>query len=363
MFHSPIKSFFGVDCLKNNSEILKVFGNNILLITGKNSAKSCGALTEVVSVINQTGKKYVHFDQVTENPDLEIIRKGSDFLKKNNCDVIIAIGGGSPIDAAKAIAATAANNLIPEDLYKPNNIKKGIPIIAIPTTSGTGTEVTQYSVLTNLTTGNKAGFASPFNFPVCSFSDPKFTLSLPQTVTRDTAIDALSHLLEGIYSVKTEPLLYPIIFEGIKLIYENLQECLDQPLNIQIREKLMQAAFYGGLVIAQTGTTLQHSIGYPLTTEYGITHGCSNGIVMKDIMELFYFARKNEIDNLFTYMGIQRQDFYNWLISLNLVNDNFIDNNLLEAHIKKVAASSNIANNPIQVSTESIRKIYEKYIK
>ena len=267
-------------------------GKKALLVTGKNSAQKCGALADVQKVLAELKIDSVLYDKVSENPVLETIIDGAEFFTKNNCDFLIGIGGGSPIDAAKAIALTAANKLDINSIYDTSAFKKTYPLVAIPTTSGTGTEATQYSVLTDAATQKKAGFGHDLAFPVLALVDPKYTLTLSQSVTLNTGIDALSHLLEGIYSNKRSPLLYPLICQGISLIYNNLSNVLDNPSDLDGRTALSQASLYGGITIAHTSTTLQHSIGYPLTSVLGVPHGLANGIVMQQIMDSVLSCRK-----------------------------------------------------------------------
>ncbi len=356
----PTSVNFGEDCvLKMGSEIA-TFGKKVLIVTGMKSALLSGALEDVIRVLKNESIEYIIYNKIIENPTLDSVIEGANIFKKNNCDFLIGIGGGSPIDAAKAISVICANDFKGREIYIAGSIKKSYPIIAIPTTSGTGTEVTPNSVITDIEKGMKAGFASKYTFPVLSFLDAKYTLSLPEKVTRNTAVDALSHLLEGIFSNKRNKLIYPILFEGVKLIYENLIPVLENPLDLKLREKLMLASMYGGIVIAQTGTTLQHSIGYPMTTEFGVPHGLSNGLVMKHIIDFFLQSIEKELSSLFMYLQCTKEDFFNWLDSLGM-NKNFeISEDFVSRRIPEVMATRNMANNPFKVTSEEITNLYRK---
>ena len=286
MFYVPTRVFFAEKALgRASGEIIRL-GKRPLLVTSRNAAKLSGALDDITSLLEKNDIRWSVFDQVSENPDLDTVMSGITAFAVNECDYIIAIGGGSPIDAAKAISLVAANKISKDNIYDTSQYKKAFPVVAIPTTSGTGTEVTPYSVLTNPQTGKKAGFGSPLAFPYLSVLEPRYTLSLSKEVTLNTGIDALSHLLEGIYSNKRNKVMFPIIYNGVKTIYENLPRLMKNPDNREARSETMRASLYGGLVIAQASTTLQHSIGYPLTTVYGVPHGLANGIVMRSIIEL-----------------------------------------------------------------------------
>lgn len=358
-YFMPTELFWGKDTLVKNFESLNRFGKKAFVVTGRSSAIKSGVLDDLLPLLSNNKIEYKIFDKITENPLLSTIQQATKEVIDFNPEMIIGIGGGSPIDAAKAIAVCAANSFSEDEFYQADLIKKIIPVVAIPTTSGTGTEVTPYSVVTNSQTRKKAGFGHPLMFPRISFLDPKYTISLPEKVTRDTSIDALSHLLEGIYSNKRNFINFPIIFEGIKLIIENLPIVLQNPENFESREKLMLASTYGGIVIAQTSTTLQHSIGYPLTTEYGISHGHANGMVMQQMMELFYDNVAEIIDEMFRYVGIGKEDFYNWLKKTGIQSKIKIENDFIENNVSQVMASRNMALNPFEVDDTIIRELYQ----
>ncbi len=357
-FNIPVKVFFGKNVIRDNKEEFNSFGRKVLIVTGKHSALKSGALDDVLSVLNDFNIKHIIFDEVSENPDVSCVEKGAQVLKDANCSFIVAIGGGSPLDAAKAISLMYANNLNKDNIYNVSLHKSALPIIAIPTTSGTGSEVTPYSVLSNNETNIKAGFGSPLIFPKVSFIDPSYTVSVNKTVTKDTAVDALSHLLEGIYSVKHADFLKPFIFEGIRLIYNYLIPCLNQPENYQFRESLSLGSTYGGMVIAHSSTTLQHSIGYPLTTVYGLSHGLANGVVMKNIMNFYEPYLDNRLNELFDYLKLSKKDFFKWIDSLDLKFTHKITDDFLNTRIPEVLNSRNMAITPLKVNEIQLKELY-----
>ena len=359
MEHVPTKVYFSRNVLEENAQEIVQYGKNALIVTGKTSAIKSGALDDLLPILEKHKVNYAIFNEITANPDIHQIQKGNDIFKENNCDHVIAIGGGSPMDAGKAISIMAANGISITDIYDTSLHKVAYPILAIPTTAGTGSEVTQYSVLNNNETKTKAGFGSQIMFPKCAFYNPKYTLSLDYTVTRDTAIDALSHLLEGLYSNKYELRLSSFIAAGFVHIYRTLLFCLDHLDDLRAREELLRGAFNGGVVIANSGTTMQHSIGYPLTTEFGLSHGLANGVVMKDVMNLFEPYIKDRFDNLFNYVGITKQDFFDWLDKLNMKFDGLIDDAFLEKRVPEVLSSRNMALNPCKVEEKDIVNIYK----
>jgi alcohol dehydrogenase len=359
-FHNPVKFVLGKDCIINYGKFITDYCKKIFIVTGKNSAKISGVLTDFLEVCNQHKLKYIIFNKITENPDISVIREASDIFKQNSCDAVAGLGGGSPIDAAKAISIFAANNFSNKEIYKPDLIKKSFPIFAVPTTSGSGSEVTPYSIVSDSTVRVKAGFGHPLLFPSFSFIDPKYTLSLPYKVTLDTGVDAMSHLLEGIFSNKRNPFLYPIIYKGVKLVYNNLMPLLNNPNDINLRTDISMASLYGGFVIAQTSTTLQHSIGYPLTSRCSLSHGLANGIVLKHILELYYPYIKKEIDDLFNFLNITKTQFYDFIDKLKMEYKICISDNDMDSFLEEVANSRNMANNPFEISKSQIKSIYNQ---
>ncbi len=360
MFYCPVRIIFGENAMQKAESHLSVLGKKALIVCGRNSAKVCGAMDDLCVVLTRLGIDNYVFDEITENPVVQDVIKGSRIMQEQGCDFVIGVGGGSPIDAAKAISLAAANNLEASELYSTEKFQKAFPIVAIPTTSGTGTEATQYSVLTDPVAKKKAGFGHPLAFPRLSILDARYTYSLPAEVTLHTALDALSHLLEGLYSNQRSPLMFPHIHSGIKMIMQQLPTVLADARNPLARAELMQASLYGGMVIAQGSTTLQHSIGYPITSEYNIAHGLANAIVMEEIMNLYQPYVRSELDALFAALHIGKEQFLEWLHALPFKKKVDISDDFITRAIPQIMASRNMALNPLQVSTEDIRKILEK---
>lgn len=362
-FYLPTNIIYGRNALSEASAQIKLLGKKALIVTGKSSAKKSGALEATLNNLKLNNIEYAIYSEIEENPTLLSVEKGAKLCLENKCDFIIGIGGGSPIDAAKGIAIMVGSKLKIEDIYNPVKFTNALPLVAIPLTSGTGTEATQYSVLTDTKNKKKAGFGSALVFPKISILNPEFTFTLPKSVTINTTIDALSHLLEGLFSKNRNPLTYPFIFKGIKLIIDNLEKAIEEPNNYGYRDALMQASLYGGIVIAHSGTTLQHSIGYPLTTKFGTPHGMANGIVMEEIMKIYYPAIKTEIDELLGFLSMTLTDFFNWLNRFNLKFEEKLDEELINYMTEKVMATRNMALNPITVSAEEVKELYRKISK
>lgn len=306
-FNMPTELYFGRNCLVDNYEKLKI-GSKALIVTGKSGAAKSGALKDVGEALEKCGVDYRIFDRVVNNPDLDNVGEGAFFCKQEKADFIIAVGGGSPMDAAKAIAALAVNDMRAEDLIGGVLKNRPLPAIAVPTTSGTGSEVTPYSILTVPGQQTKMNFYSPYSFPVTAFADPAYTMSMPREVTIDTSFDAFSHLLESYLSKKSTPFNDAVALEGIRAWSECIGEMKNDGLDYVIREKLMYASTVGGIAITHTGTTMIHAMGYSLTFFKGIPHGRANAMLIGEYLKYNYDLCKDKIDRVLEITGFENID-------------------------------------------------------
>ncbi|MBQ2842032.1 MAG: iron-containing alcohol dehydrogenase [Clostridia bacterium] len=277
MTHSiymPVKCFWGKNCVIENADSLAI-GKSCLIVTGKSSAKLSGALNDAVSALKKRNISYGIFDEIGENPLISVCHKAGEAARKINADFILGIGGGSVLDASKAIAIYAANpDLTPIDIYKRDYSCKPFPVALIGTTAGTGSEVTAVAVLTNDETGIKKSISGPDCYAAISFCDPKYTHSMSYKTTVSTALDAFAHAVEGFFTAKCNGVLRLFAEKCIPELYSCL-EILSKTDKVpeEIRENLYYASIYAGLVINTCGTAFPHPLGYVLTENYGIPHG------------------------------------------------------------------------------------------
>ena len=272
--YMPVKCFWGNGCVCENSSSLAL-GKCCLIVTGKNSAKLSGALDDAISALQKENISYGIFDGIGENPLISACHKAGEKAREIGADFILGIGGGSVLDASKAIAIYAANaDLSPIDIYKREYSTKALPVALIGTTAGTGSEVTAVAVLTNDETGIKKSISGPDCYAAVSFCDPKYTCSMSYKTTVSTALDAFAHALEGFFTVKCDGVLRLFAEKCIPELYSCL-EILSKTDKVpdEIRDKLYYASIYAGLVINTCGTAFPHPLGYVLTENYGIPHG------------------------------------------------------------------------------------------
>lgn len=279
----PTRLISGENCIKNNSAYFSMFGEKALIVTGKRSAEISGALADVTDVLDAQGINWTMFNHVENNPTIETCYAGGQAAKDFGASLIIAIGGGSPMDAAKAIATYAVNELKPMEIYHGNFKNKPLPIISIPLTAGTGSEITPYSVLTVHSLENKKTFTHPDNFSKVAFLDPNYLKSLPKSVLYDTVADALSHGIESILCKRDSMMSQVYAEASIKLISEALEGVLSGNPDL---EKLLFASSLAGMAISQTGTVIVHSMGYMLTYYKGTPHGRANALLLPGFLKL-----------------------------------------------------------------------------
>ena len=358
-FNMPVSLKFGSGVIKENSEDFNL-GKKALLVTGRNSARLSGALDEILYVLKAQDISYEIFDKVENNPSLDNIADGTAFGKECGADFVVAVGGGSPLDAAKAIAALSTNKIEPIDLFKNKFNNPFLPIIAVPTTSGTGSEVTPYSVLTVPSMKTKKSFVSQWSFPKIAFADPRYTYSLPYSVTVDTAYDAFSHLLESYYSLRSNPLNDSIALEGIKAFAACMDNIAAGSITKDVREKLMYASCLGGIAISHTGTTLMHAMGYSLTYFKGFSHGRANAMIMAEYIRLNSSELPEKTEVVMKAIKLNSLEDADVYFSLGLNKKPDIDDEECRTYAKLAMGQGSVKLNPRTVSENDIYNLYRK---
>lgn len=260
-------------------------GKKPLVVLDQNLA-GLGWLVRIENLLEAGGIEFSLFDQVPPEPPLEIVDAGAAVALRDRCDLVVGIGGGSAMDTAKAIAALVTNGGRAADYLGLNKIPhQTLPKIMVPTTAGTGSEVTFTSVFMRPDLRKKEGMNSPYLFPELALLDPLLTLTLPPATTATTGLDALCHAIESYTSINASPLSELLSLEAIDLIGANLRTCVHDGQNQDAREKMLLGSLYAGLGLANAGVTAVHSLSYPLGGKYGIPHGLANTVLLPATME------------------------------------------------------------------------------
>ena len=257
----------------------------VMIVTDRNLVE-LGVLTSLYAALDRKGFDYVTFDKVTPNPTATLVRNGLAFYKDNGCDCFIAVGGGSPIDCAKAIRIVASNE---GDITEYNGIGKiknnGSFFIAINTTAGTAAEMTSNSVITDEKNRVKMVIVDAKQIPDISVNDPSLMVGLPANVTAATGMDALTHAIESIVTPAAHRLTLPTALEAVKLIVKWLPVAVEDGQNIDARAALADAQFLAGMSFNSAGLGAVHALSHQPSATHNLAHGVCNAILLPIVSE------------------------------------------------------------------------------
>ena len=285
-FWTNSKIYFQPGSIKKLGEETKALrGRKVLLVTDK-GVKNSGVLAKAIESLEREGLSHAVFDGVEPNPSAETTQKGYALMKEKGCDTLAAVGGGSPIDTAKAIGIQATN---PEPILKYEGANKVTnplpPLIAIPTTAGTGSEVTGAAVITDTTRKYKVPMRSPLLIPRVALLDPEVLATLPPLVLASTGMDALTHACETFVSTMTNPLSQGLAYESIRLIGKYLRPLYANPDNREAQGYMMLASTMAGMAFFNGRLGAVHTLAHPLGGFFDIPHGIANAILLPHCME------------------------------------------------------------------------------
>jgi 4-hydroxybutyrate dehydrogenase len=294
---------FGAGIVKNLPDYIEKKAKKLLLVTDKGIIK-VGIIDNILDILKSSTIEYVIFDGVQPNPTDENVLKGLKFYKDNNCDAIIAVGGGSPIDAGKAIRAVLASKSDIKDCYYPARVTGDKPLlIAIPTTSGTGSEVSTGSIITDTTINRKRVIRHiPSSLAIV---DPDLTIGVPPYLTAATGIDALSHNIEAYVSPRYNPFADAIAIEGVKLVAKNLRQAVKDGSDIKARKNMALASTMGALAFNK-GLGASHSLSHQLSTDANVHHGVANAIMLPYVMEFNLNSAIEKYAEIAYAMGVDK---------------------------------------------------------
>ncbi len=289
----PTKIIAGFGALDNLPMLVKDLGRRALLVFGRSFARRFGYVDRLRKLVESAGLEVVVYEGVEPNPTASQCDEIASIARENRVDVFIAFGGGSVIDATKAAAIVATLGGKTTDYFYPRIVSESLPpIIAIPTTCGTGSEVTRYAVITDESGRKKLTIVGESLVPRIAILDPSVLKHLPKNLILWTALDALSHALEAYVSSKATVLSDNIALRSIQTVFENVENALrggDRAL-----EELHIASMMAGMAINITGTNLVHAMGYYLTARHGAHHGLANAAIMPVAMEILFRALPRE---------------------------------------------------------------------
>lgn len=280
-FIMPGKIVYGEGALENAKPLLSDFGKKALIVTDSFMVKF-GNVKLVTDILDELKTDYAVYDGINSEPTNILIDKGIEIYKKENCDFLIAIGGGSPIDAMKAIGAVITNGGSINDYYGKVITVPTPPMVAVPTTSGTGSEATQFTIITNTEKDIKMLLKGPVLMPDLAIDDPAFTMTAPPSITAATGLDALCHATEAYTSRKAQPLTDDLAISATKRIFKNLPVVFKEPKNVQARAEMSLAALEAGVAFNNASVTIIHGMSRPIGALFHVPHGISNAMLLSE---------------------------------------------------------------------------------
>ena len=367
----PVNIEFGSGKVAKAGELTKPYGKKALIVTGHSSAKKSGLYDKVKDSLKAEGIDAVLFDKVAQNPLTTTAAEGAAFAKENGCDVVVAIGGGSIMDCAKAIAFLAVNDGDVSDyIFGKKASDTALPIILIPTTCGTGSEGNGIAVLTNPDNGDKKSLRCNAIVAKVSIVDPECMMTMPKYVLASVGLDALCHNMEAYTSKIAQPFTDALSLYAVDLIAHNLVDVYKGTGSKESWEKITLASTIGGMVINTAGVTLAHGMEHPASGLKDIVHGKGLAALTPTIIEASYQGAPEKFAKLAKLFGGEKAEDLAGKVR-ELLEDIELTCTLSDLGIEekdipwmaencmKVSAPS-IANNPVVFSQEEIAEIYKK---
>lgn len=369
----PTKIIFGENKYKEiNKYIKELSQNNVLLVTDKFLLNQ--AYTN--EIIKSNSIKYI-YSKVTPNPTNLQVMDLVKYIESNNIDTLLVIGGGSSIDIAKAASVVANTNTNITDYLDSNanklEIKKTIPIIALPTTSGTGSEVSKYAVISDSKTHLKDSITSDLICPKIAIVDPILTIGMPSAVTISTGLDALSHALESLVSTIENPFTNILAINAIELIFNNLNKARLNGNDLEVRSNMSFASTLAGIAMSHCCGTMGHAMGCQLTSQYNVPHGLACGVLQKYALDyagdkkhnlkmlVDYLDKSNcNIEKAVSILQKKLDELFNQLgIEMNLKEYSMTDDGI-KIMTKDSMNHGCMGLNPVKMDNKDINKVFQK---
>lgn len=370
IFHLPTRIVFGRGSLSKLGDEAVRLGDNCLLVTGRSFAKRSGYLNTVAAILKESGLRVAVFNKVEPNPSIETVCRGAEEGRRNSCNLVVAFGGGSAMDAAKGIAFLLKSNARLEEGFVPSEVSEALPIVAVPTTCGTGSEVTRYAVITSTRKRRKEVLLGNSLIPSVALADADILNSLPRELTAYTGFDALSHAVEAYLSKESTPLSNFFAVEAMRTILVNIVEAVEgMP---EARENMLYASMLAGMAINCAGTVAVHGMGYYLTNYHNVHHGLANGILLPYVLKFELERGCEKLEEVAKRLGLE-----NGKALLNKVEEiakkvglsrNLIELGVMESELDSMVKDAslykrNLDKHPSPLTPDDIRAIYSKAIK
>ncbi|MEW6113570.1 MAG: iron-containing alcohol dehydrogenase [Thermodesulfobacteriota bacterium] len=360
-------------------ELKRLGGKNVMIITDPGLV-STGIVERLERLLSGGGLSTTRFDAVEPDPSYEIAAKAANQTRDARADLIVGIGGGSPLDIAKVAAVLATNTEPVEALFGIDTIPKpGIPVMLIPTTAGTGSEVTPIAILSDYQEKLKKGIVSPYLFPRVALLDAELTLGIPAAVTAATGMDALIHAVEAYTSRNATGITDMLALEAMDLIASNIRTAYANGTNLAARAAMLEGSLLAGMAFANAGVTAVHAFAYPIGAEFHIPHGLANSIMLTAVMEFNMLGNLEKFADIADIMGEDTEgmslrdaamcavDSLRTLADDLRLSSRLSDFGVAEKHIPELAqgvmkVTRLLANNPREMTLSDAEAIYRSVL-
>lgn len=370
-YNLPVNLVFGRGKSDTIGKVAADLGKRVLIVTGGSSTKRSGLLSKTVSQLVESGVSFVIYDRVTPNPVTTTVYEGAEIAAAEKCDAVIALGGGSSLDAGKAIAFQTVNGGdISDYIFGRKFSDKALPVLAVPTTCGTGSEGNGFAVITNPDTLDKKSLRCKAIVPVCSIIDPLLMATMPKSTLAAVGFDALCHNIDAYISSISQPLTEIQALEGIRLAAGSLRKVYADPSDLDSWDRLCLASTLGGMVINTAGVTALHGMEHPVSGLKDIVHGIGLAALAPAVYEESICGLPEKFSILSQILGGKDEndfvptireliDELNLTATLGEQGIKASDVDWLAENCLKVSAPS-IANHPVIFGLEDIKRIYLK---
>lgn len=369
----PVNLIFGSGKIELLGKETAKYGKKALVVTGKNSTKKTGLLDKALELLKKADVEYIVFDKVAQNPLTTTAEEGAEIATKAGCNVIVGLGGGSIMDAAKGIAFIVKNEGdISEYIFARKVGARALPIVLVPTTAGTGSEANNFAVLTNPENGDKKSLRTNAIYAKASIIDPQLMMTMPKSIIASVGFDALTHNMEAYVSKISQPITDMQSLYGMKLLAENLRKVYNKPTDLKAWEKVTLAATLGGMVIGVAGVAGTHALEHPVSGLKDIVHGRGLAALMPKVIEKSIEFAPEKFSNISKILGGTDENDCSKVVK-ELLKDIGLNVTLGEMGIIhedvdwmaknciKVSMAS-LKNNPKEFTLEEIEEIYHSCI-
>ncbi|RSL31936.1 iron-containing alcohol dehydrogenase [Salibacterium salarium] len=373
-FSSPTTVEFGNGSIKNLGDHVKQLGGTNALVVTDPGVEKAGITQKLLNVLQNSSIPHSVYNDIEPDPDIEGVNLGQKLAEDSGCDCVIGIGGGSSMDIAKAIGLMLGNEGSIRDYVGIGVVpNKGAPVIAVPTTAGTGSEITMFSVMSDKKANTKLSVGSTFNCPDLALGDPELTITLPPHVTAATGMDALTHALESYVNKSTQPISESLAMRAMKLISENLRTAVTQPENIDARYNLLLASSMAAMAFNSTRLGLSHALAIPLGAHFNIPHGTVNAVLLSEVMNYNFIGNLEKYKYIAEIFGMPTENMslreaaeQSVIAVRQLKNDVGIHNKLSDYGVKEkdlnfiadeAMLSGNVPVNPRKPTSNDLKEI------